>query len=45
MTTMSPAPRPTLTRYAVVPVAVAAALALRGLFWPVLGADLPFLFM
>lgn len=27
------------------PLAVAAALALRGLFWPVLGLELPFLFM
>ena len=42
---MTPAARSALSRFGAVPVAVAAALALRGLFWPVLGPDLPFLFM
>jgi signal transduction histidine kinase len=34
-----------LARYSIVPLAVVAAVAVRGLLWPVLGPGLPFLFM
>jgi signal transduction histidine kinase len=34
-----------LRRYAIIPPVIAVALLLRGLLWPILGAELPLLFM
>jgi PAS domain S-box-containing protein len=42
---MPKATRPAVLRYGFVPLAVAAALLLRSALWPVLGPDLPFLFL
>jgi K+-sensing histidine kinase KdpD len=44
-TNMPTLPRSPLARYGVVPVAVATALLLRLLLWPILQAELPFLFL
>jgi two-component system CheB/CheR fusion protein len=38
-------PRSRWLRYGMVPVTVAVAILLRWLFWPVIGAEIPFLFL